>query len=531
MTRIIRSFLALALLTAGAALAAKASPQSVPAHPPALPELKAVPLADGLTLTLGYNDLQIGPDKVRLRTYNGGLIGPTLRVKPGDTLDVRLVNTLPCLPGRDCRCKQGPALHHEHVAMERGSIGDQPVPSVFNTTNLHTHGLHVSPSGNSDNVLMSVEPGCSFQFKFQVPKDHPAGTFWYHPHVHGSTATQVSSGAEGALIVEGGLDLVPEIRAAQDRILLFQQIPYKCKFGKGQEKDWTCDPGQTGVVENFDQQFGPGSWQASGRFTTINGEIQPVIVMQPGEVQRWRMIHGGVRETLQLGVVGSLGGAPLPGWFNEIALDGLATGEITPRTQVELEPGYRDDVMLKAPPSGGTFYLIDEKTPAAKSLQVVAEPRKVLAVIKVQGPVHEMKLPVSAQLARFKPFKSITDDEVRGRKIQEVVFNITQTGQFTINGKEFPGDTRVLELGKADEWHLTTKVANHPFHIHVNPFEVIETVDGKERRYWKDTLLVKTGQTVRLRSRYETFDGAFVLHCHILDHEDRGMMQMVEIKK
>jgi FtsP/CotA-like multicopper oxidase with cupredoxin domain len=532
MTRIVRSFFFLALLTAGAALAAKASPQSIPAQPRALPELKAIPSAGNsldLTLTLGDNHLRIGADEVSLRTYNGSLIGPTLRVKPGDTLNVRLVNTLECPPGRDCRCKPGPALHHEHVAMERGLLGDQPKASGFNTTNLHTHGLHVSPSGNSDNVLMSVEPKCSFQFKFQIPANHPAGTFWYHPHVHGSTAVQVSSGAEGALIVEGGLDLVPEIRAAQDRVLVFQQIPYKCNFQDA--KDWSCKPGQIGRVESFDQQFGPGTWQASGRFTTINGEIQPVITMQPGEVQRWRMIHGGVRETLQLGVVGSLGAAPLPGWLNEIALDGLATGEITPRTTVELEPGYRDDVLLKAPPSGGTYYLIDEKTPAEKSLQVVAEPRKVLAVIKVQGPFREMKLPVSSQLARFKPFKSITDDEVRGRKIQEVVFNIAG-GQFTVNDKEFPGDTRVLELGKADEWHVSTKVANHPFHIHVNPFEVIETgPDGKERRYWKDTMLVKPGQPLVLRSRYETFDGAFVLHCHILDHEDRGMMQMVEIKK
>jgi FtsP/CotA-like multicopper oxidase with cupredoxin domain len=86
---------------------------------------------------------------------------------------------------------------------------------------------------------------------------------------------------------------------------------------------------------------------------------------------------------------------------------------------------------------------------------------------------------------------------------------------------------RGLELGKADEWIVASSaVAGHPFHIHVNPFEVI---DPSGERYWKDTLFVDKGQTVKLRTRYETFDGDFVLHCHILDHEDQGMMESVRI--
>jgi FtsP/CotA-like multicopper oxidase with cupredoxin domain len=233
-----------------------------------------------------------------------------------------------------------------------------------------------------------------------------------------------------------------------------------------------------------------------------------------------------------VGIAGDPGTQPLPGWLHEIAKDGLTTGDLESLETVELQPGYRSDVMIQAPLCTGTYYLIDEKTPAESSLQAVPEPRKILAVIAVLPQRKLMALPKKEQLAFFKPYLSIEDREVAGRPVQQVDFDL-HNNLFTINGKEFPGDLRVLQLGKADEWHLSSRLANHPFHIHVNAFEVIEKgADGRERRYWKDTILVKPNRPLlRIRSRYRDFDGKFVLHCHILDHEDRGMMQMVEIRK
>src|SRR5262249_14394055 len=129
----------------------------------------------------------------------------------------------------------------------------------YNTTNLHTHGLHVSPAGNSDNVLLDVMPGTTQDFEIRIPANHPAGTFWYHAHRHGSVAAQVASGMSGAIIIEGGMDAVPEIAAAggsHDRVMLLQQIPY------------VIPPGETeGVIEEGVGQFGPGTWNSSGRFT------------------------------------------------------------------------------------------------------------------------------------------------------------------------------------------------------------------------------------------------------------------------
>lgn len=524
----------LALLAApGAAAGQNLAAEAAPTEPSALPELPSVASGDdkmlNTTLQLGYSLNRLGPqanpdqkDIVRLRTYNGRLIGPTLRVRPGDTLSVTLVNRLPCLKP-PCICKDEAALEHHHVPTTRDALSAIPEPAIFNTTNLHTHGLHVSPKDPADNVLREVVPGCAWNFRFEIPNDHPSGTFWYHPHVHGATAIQVGSGAVGALIVEGtGLDLVPEIRAARERILVFQQIPYTCK-AKQTDPKARCTEEDPGVVDDFTNAFGPNNWPKAWQYTTINGEIQPVIYIRPGEVQRWRSIHGGIRESINLAVADT-GSNVLSGWLHEIALDGLPTGEITPRLSVELQPGYRSDLMVKAPAAPGVYYLLDKAAPAAEALLAEPESQKILGVIVVQGDRLDMKLPQNSQLARFR-IPSVTDQEVAGRPAQKVVFDI-KNNQFTIDGKEFPGDTRCLELGKADEWNVSSNTANHPFHIHVNPFEVIEA-DG--RRYWKDTLLVKVGNPVRLRSRYQVFDGKFVLHCHILDHEDRGMMQMVEI--
>lgn len=523
----------LALGIAGPALAqVEMLSETVPTAPPPLPELETLRSGNNgeiyVNLRLQYSLNRIGRDTVALRSYNGRLAGPTLRVKPGDVLNVRLDNQLPCLTP-PCECQEGPALEHHHVEMVNGALGAEPSPTIFNTTNLHTHGLHVSPKDPADNVLREVRPGCGYQFRFEIPKNHPSGTFWYHPHVHGSTAIQVGSSAVGALIVEGsGLDLVPEIRAAREQILLFQQIPYTCKAREADPQS-PCTSADPGKVEDFNL-FGNGKWPKSWQTTTVNGEVQPVVYMQPGEVQRWRMIHGGVRESILAGVAKDPASPALAGWLHEIALDGLPTGEVARRTTVELQPGYRADILVKAPPAGGTYYLIDKPTTAEESLLAEAESQKILAVIVVSGGVNDMRLPTNAQVARFR-LPSVSDQEVQGRPLQTVTFNIANN-KFTVDGEEFPGSTRYLQLGKADEWKIESKVANHPFHIHVNPFEVLEKDStGKiTRRYWKDTLLVKSGQPLTLRSRYEVFDGKFVLHCHILDHEDRGMMQYVEIK-
>jgi FtsP/CotA-like multicopper oxidase with cupredoxin domain len=476
-------------------------------------------------LVAQYADNVIGNDKVHLRSYNGALVGPTIRARAGDTLNIHLVNRLPANP---------PTLNNLEVqAAELArelTRGVPPplttdIPHNFNTTNLHTHGLHVSPAGNSDNVLIAISPGEEFFYEIKIPPDHPPGTFWYHPHVHGSTALQVSSGMEGALIIEGDIDQVPAIAAAREQIFVFQQIDYATSDNKLNRLE------KKGTLEDFNRPFNNGDWANGKRSTLINGALAPVLEMQPGEVQRWRLIDAGVEETVLFKIVGP-DGKPVPQQL--IALDGITTGRIEAMDQVYLYPGYRADVLIRAPDREGDYQILDEETAgdtAIKSLN--KEARKRLGTLRVKGSRKQMALPTQAELEPLAPYKHIEDKEITGQ--QEVHFGIilTRPGTypFALNGAAFdPGAApRKLKLGGVDEWTISSEpIGPHIFHIHINPFEVIEP-DG--RRYWKDTLFIKSGAKVKVRTRYVRYVGQFVIHCHILPHEDEGMMQLVEIKK
>ena len=273
-------------------------------------------------------------DRVRLRAYvdlndkmeeipnpDHKFIAPLIYMKPGQTVRITLHNQ----------------LEAEGVDELKGAGGvrcgnDQNNPDCFNSTNLHSHGLWVSPAGNSDNVLLDIKPKSDFQYEYNISEDHPAGTYWYHPHVHGSTAVQVGSGMAGALIIKGDreptvkpdgtlestgdLDTllepfapkwVPGQKAEEkhdySEVLLFQQIPYACFDKEGKIKTekvtdaagtqvgrWTCGEKDTGQVEDFNQQLGFAKWAASGRYTSINGSVQPSLSMEAGRVYRWRLI-------------------------------------------------------------------------------------------------------------------------------------------------------------------------------------------------------------------------------------------------
>jgi FtsP/CotA-like multicopper oxidase with cupredoxin domain len=442
-------------------------------------------------------------DTVKLRSYNGGLVGPTIEARPGDTLNIRLDNQLPA------------DLNPLHP--------DPNNPHGFNTTNIHTHGLRVSPVGNSDNVLLAMGPQQKFEYEVKIPADHPPGTFWYHAHKHGSVALQVSSGMVGALIIRGGLDDVPAIKAAKDRLFVFEQIPYTLT-------DDPYAPGtQANMVENY-QVFIPERWEQSGLRTLINGESMPTLKMRAGELQRWRFIHTGTMEALRLKLVRESDPQPVMAHY-QIAHDGIATGRLDAVEETEMYPGYRVDVLVRAGNGPETYLLVDEESPAERSLHGQLETRKVLARVVVEGrSTVMMPLPSARELAEQAPFAPITDQELTGTQNAHfsVDFSVTPP-KFMINGRAYdPNEPpRRLQLEAVEEWSVSSSPQlGHPFHIHVNPFLVML---GPGRDVWKDTLFVRPGESYRLRTRYKRYVGKFVMHCHILDHEDMGMMEVQEI--
>jgi FtsP/CotA-like multicopper oxidase with cupredoxin domain len=511
-----------------------------------------------VTLKIAYTDptkTKIGECGVTLRSYNGSLIGPTLEVSPGDLMKITIENDLPF--DKDCKNNDGSAdqnlatLSAQEMPMGEGH-------EVYDVTNLHTHGLHVSPTNNpngthSDNIFVQICPQSNAPYEIQIPKNQPPGTFWYHAHVHGSTALQVSSTMEGAIIVKGGLDNVPEIAAAEDQVFVLQQISYDEK----------------GEIEDEDTMY--DNWEQTGSHTMVNGNLVPLITMEPGEVQRWRLINAGVDESLYMMM--SRGAGPL----YEIATDGIATGRMdawksNPIAQknLDLEPGYRSDVLFKAPMKPGRYFLASAKVPTELSLLentlpghhpegfVKGTDAKYIVAIDVGKDPHNMPLPTEAELKPLVPYRPIT--ELNGAP-QGTIFGAENADcsngrckpckprgdddpvcnfKFMIDWYVFPnGPTRVLKLGTASRWILEVSKTQrgdgaHPFHIHVNHFQVVRKgPDGRDQTVWKDTLMVREREDVKYRtilSRYEDFPGAFVIHCHILPHEDNGMMQKVVIR-
>ncbi len=509
-------------------------------HPFENPE--SIESQDGLletTLEVKYAKNRIADCEVNLRSYNGKLVGPTLRAKPGDTIRIKLINNLPPQSNSsesNLISETTPEGCEYQMATMMSNIPN--IPHNFNTTNFHTHGLHVDPNGCSDNILRVMkpkqkdgDPAPEYAIEVKIPEDHPSGTFWYHAHLHGSTALQVSSGMAGTLIIEGGgLDEIPEIAEATEKVFMFQQIAYD----------------RNGEIENYDN-FGVNAWDDLGRYTTINSQIRPVIKMRPGEVQRWRFIHGGVKESLNLELRNNRDQITL----HEIAVDGIALGKLDSwnNAPIELEPGYRSDVLVQAQPllpgqESQEYILIDKPTSNQQSLFGKGEPGRILAKVIVEGKPLMMQLPNTDQLAEAKQNdapKDIRDYEITGEP-QKVVFSIDQEPSgafaFTVNGQSFnPQEERLLQLNQAEIWHLETDSKlnpdtpdKHPFHIHVNPFQYDrKDPHNKTERIWRDTLMITEGQPQTIRTRYTEFPGKFVLHCHILDHEDQGMMQVVEI--
>ena len=470
-----------------------------------------------------------------LRSYNGQLVGPTLRLKPGDTLDMLLANQLP---------RESAAEVAAQFQQEASNAHIDTVPHSYNTTNLHTHGLHVSPEGNSDNVLLAIAPQTTQPYAIHLPNDHTRGSYWYHAHAHGSTAIQVGSSMAGALIVDDDEAKIPaSLRAANEheKVFVFQSILYDTH---GRVEDITAFfPDNPSGIPDCKAGKSDCTWENSKRRTTINGLIVPVIHMRPGEVQRWRLIDATFRETLNIQLAGHA--------LNEIATDGIYLGYVdtwSPSQSVILQPGYRSDVLVQASTTPGTYKLIDAPTSASKSLRGVAENENLLAEIVVDGAPLAMALPTSQEMAPLAPFPGV-NLSATADGVQEAIFKLGSDlsatdgrNYFQINYAAYnPGRIRYVQLNATEMWALNTigdpftgnnaiPPLPHVFHIHVNPFQVArQGPNGQSETVWKDTLLVPAGTQVNIYTRYLDFTGKFVMHCHILDHEDLGMMEVVDV--
>src|SRR5829696_95696 len=421
--------------------------------------------ADGhldVALEAQFGPAMIGGRAITTYTYNGHAPGPTLRLHPGETLGVTLTNQL-----------------------------DQP-------TNLHTHGLHVSPAGNSDNVFVHVMPGETFSYEYAIPDDGASGLYipglyWYHPHMHGYSSDQVSGGMAGALIVEGALDELPGIRDVPERLLVLQATQFD----------------DDGVMISFPKM------DVIAIF--VNGQSHPAIEIAPGETQRWRIINASAFTFFKLALDGHQ--------LHQIASDANPLREVRSRDQILMAPGERVEVLIQGGPEG--VYAL-QSLPWGTDLEFQAQPGIPIASLISSGP-GDLPEPLPTTLIEFEDLREMTIDKRRELIFSEEI----KPFEVLIDGHTFDEDRidQTVKLGATEEWRLrNTSPDWHPFHIHVNDFQVIE-VNGEPiaAHSWEDTPPIPAFGEVLIRSRFLDFPGKFVYHCHLLDHEDQGMMGVVEV--
>jgi len=410
------------------------------------------------TFTAGLGPATVAGQDVTAMVYEGEFPGPTLRLRAGDTLRLKLVNNLD------------------------------------DSTNIHTHGFHVSPKDNSDNIFVEVPAGTEFDYEFQLPDNHAPGTFWYHPHWHGNTAVQVNGGLAGVIIVEGAIDELDGIAGLTERTLVLSATQFN---GDGE-------------IIPFNNQT-PTSVQ---RF--VNGQLEPTIAIQPGETQRWRIANVSSDTFFLISLEGHA--------LHEIANDGNPYDHVYAENQILLAPAERTEVLVQATTNPGSY--------ALRTLQwgpdYQAQPDALLATMVVDGdPVETPPLP--PKLLEFENLAGIPVDVTRVTAFQEPGPPL----YLAIDGKHFDMNRvdQTVKLGALEEWVIRNESSHwHPFHIHVNDFQVI-AFDGApvRSRGYQDTVALPPDSEITIRLRFDDYDGKFVYHCHILSHEDFGMMAVVEV--
>jgi FtsP/CotA-like multicopper oxidase with cupredoxin domain len=511
---------ALALLGSAAGLGsqqtkAQAAAATNDASATSLPTVERVRSSDGvLAVTLEARPATVdmrAAQPVSTYTFDGGVPGRTLEVDAGDLLKITLINNLP------------PLDDHEHPV-------DLTRPHEWTTTNLHTHGLHVSPSGNSDNIFVSVPPGEQFDYSIQLPNDHPGGLFWYHPHRHGGVTQQVRGGMAGALIVRGELDAVPEVAAAKDEVIVLQAIELGDDFQ-------LLDPIPNPTTQ---QAFFPRTQV----LYTANGVLNPRLQMAPGEVQRWRFVNAAEGKFMSLQLQEHD--------LHVLAWDGLTLASTEQHASVLLAAGNRVDLLVRAGKPGVYELTLSPGSSQHPDIPGMAHatpwdpssgpptgelaPRPVMTV-EVSGEPVEMALthklpafdPPMLPIARKREFAYTVD------RLEDNTFL-----SFGVDGHSFHPDRAPyqVKLNTAEEWTLYNGVDNrlpehaHGFHIHVNPFRVI-AVNGQAlaKPVWYDTFALSglTGDSITFQTNFTDFTGKFVNHCHVLAHEDLGMMETIEV--
>ena len=446
---------------------------------------------------------------------------PTLRLNPGDHLLLHVTDAI-TTPGPQSASSMDMTSPPGTVACGDGGT------ATINSTNVHFHGLNIPPTCHQDDVLTTlIQPGTSgFQFDTQIPLAEPPGLYWYHPHVHGFTEFQVNGGAAGALIVNGMEKYRPEVVGLTERVFVVRQ--------------------------QFLVPWGPGPYQLTVNFETA-GSIQgpaPIIQMKPGEKQFWRVANATLQSFM-----------PLQVWFDSVpqpmqlvALDGYPLAQSRTTDTILIPPAGRAEFIVQAPTStsqSADFMVLNYNTGPTGNADI-EQPLATIQLVNTASapaasPVAAAAAPASQSNLKFSGLASATVTATRSLYFSEefggtngpIQFYITVDGQKqkVFEPNEKPAIT--TNVGAVEDWTIENHaLETHAFHIHQIHFMMLE-VNGKAvaNQDFRDTIEIPywTGKgpypsvKVRMDFRDPTTAGTFVFHCHILLHEDLGMMHKIQV--
>ncbi len=455
------------------------------------------------------------------KTDTGDIESPTLRLTQGDQLILRVKDRID-IDGMEASGQMDMSGSPAKVCGHGGNM-------TISSTNVHFHGLNIPPTCHQDNVLTTlIQPGKpAFEFNIQIPKNEPPGLYWYHPHVHGFTEFQVNGGAAGALIIGGMEKVRPEVAGLAERVLVVRQqylVP------------WV-----------------PGPYQL-----TLNYEVaafptfpSPIIKMKPGEKQFWRVANATIQDFMPLQV--TFDGKPQK--LQLIALDGYPLAKPRFEDTILVPPAGRAEFIVQAPTSNSTTasFLTDFYSTGPTGNPDL---QQELARIDINGSAEEVHeatpTPVAPQtlanvkfqgLTKLKPtaLRKLYFSEEFGGTNGPIQFYITVDGQ---KQKVFePNEKPVIttKVGAVEDWIVENRaLETHAFHMHQIHFLVTE-VDGKpvKNQDLRDTIEIPFWEgpghpyhsvKMRMDFRDPTIAGTFVFHCHVLLHEDLGMMHKILVK-
>lgn len=531
-----------AILLLGATSSSVATTDPVSAGAALTAEPVVLPHGGVTALTLTVRTDASGRDYYE---YQGQSRPPTIHVVPGGRLNVTLRNEMNPLSTEACVIKP-----------------------CFQNTNLHFHGMEVSPKRPSDDVLtMLASPGQHLSYTVLIPKTHPAGLFWYHPHPHGESDRQVEDGMAGAIVVDGIERYAPQVRGLRERVLVIRDNKAKNPVAFVQQAvaqvkvafanmfggvEVTQSPVYCGLADAPLQtrvRFASYVAQSTGvpvlpsaapqpdahcrvpeKFSdmpTINGVYQPTIDIAPGERQFWRIVNGSADAFIDFDV-GST--------FEIVALDGVPLSVHHPREALPradhlvIAPGGRLEAVVLGPPAGANRIVRSR----CVDLGPDGDPNPELLLARL-GAARAPRLPTAEVRTAF-PLAAeppgIARAELRA-PTQVIQFTENDLG-FYVNGRPFnPLDGPLIraKVGGLEHWQVVNSTHEvHPFHIHQVHF-LPYAVDGKPQgdATWRDTFDVQPEQTVDIVMDLtnQAIRGLAVVHCHILSHEDKGMMAKV----